>query len=186
MTNYPYESRFYQLGPRIAQPAYSQSYAVPTNEPESWRRLKVFALDPSVSRQHGATATVRIPFEEHLAAGPSGRMFKIDLTVAGNETAYTPLHIEDSAFLRTDGRQPDEADSGFHAQMVYAIACLTYESFRNALGRHTPWAFNGDENGHALPLTLYPFGISGEANAYYSRNERAIRFGFVKSDPGNL
>ncbi len=181
MTSSENEGRLYRLGPRIAHPAYSQPYPVPTNEPEHWRDLKVFALDPSVSKQEGATSSVRIPFEENLASGPSGKLFKIDMTVDGEGTAYAPLDFEEPGFLRTDGKRPDESDSAFHAQMVYAISCLTYESFRSALGRHTPWAFNGDGQGRATPLTLYPFGLKDEGNAYYSRDERAIRFGFMKS-----
>jgi hypothetical protein len=175
------EGKLYRLGPRIALPAYSQPYPVPTNEPEHWRDLKVFALDPSVSKQEGAISSVRIPFEDDLGAGPSGKLFKIDMAVDGEDTAYAPLDFEEPGFLRTDGKQPDEADAAFHAQMVYAISCLTYESFRSALGRHTPWAFNGEERGHARPLTLFPFGLKDEGNAYYSREERAIRFGFIES-----
>ena len=175
-------NRGYSFGAGLTRPAFAQPYDVPSNEPACWRNLRVFALDPSVSRLEGAVATLRVPFEANLTKGPAGQLFRVDMSVDKSDTVYDPLDVNDPSMLRTAGRWPDEADAGFHAQMVYAIASLTYESFRSALGRHTTWAFNGGDHGQAQPLSLYPFGLQGQKNAYYSRRERAVRFGFFMSE----
>ena len=168
----------YTLAEGLMRCAWDPPYEVPTNEPKASRQLRVFSLDPSVSRTQGAVSTISIPFEP-CTPGPVSGLFEIDLRDEQAGDVYTPLDLDDPEDLRTGagGRQPDAADPMFHAQMVYAIALLTYESFRRALGRHLSWGFHGDQPRDRTPLRILPFA-DRTLNAWYSRGEQAIGFGY--------
>ena len=168
--------RLYRLSGRLARAADFEPYDVMTNQPQSWRRLQVYALDPSVSRLEGAVATVRVPCEQ-LERGPAGRLFRVDMDAPDDRIRYRDADLDSPDVLRSDGVTADPADPAFHAQMVYAVALLTYEAFRRALGRHVVWGFDGEHGAQLAPLTLRPFAMR-EQNAYYSRDARSVCFGY--------
>ena len=173
----------FKISSNIDRDADLTGYAAPRNEPAQWRSLKVYALDPSLSRQEGAIATVRVPYEP-LAPGPRGSLFVVDTGAPYAGTKYRGADLESSEALHGDGYVADAADSRFHAQMVYAIASLTYESFRRALGRMTGWSFRG-QHAQFEPLVLRPFAMEA-ANAFYSRSKRGVSFGYFKTDEASL
>ena len=176
----------FRIAPGIARDARmtKHAYRIPGNMPEASRALRIFAIDPSVSRLDGAVALVRVPHEA-LEPGPRGVLFAVDNIVDGDGhgVSYRPARLDDMEVIRDRGYQPDPADARFHCQNVYAVAMLTYERFRRALGRMTGWAFwdEAESDAPPVPLTLRPFGMR-QANAYYDRRGRQIVFGFVESE----
>src|SRR5678816_1081373 len=71
-----------------------------------YRPLKIFALDPSVSRLQGATALVNVPYEE-LKPGPEGHLFKVILEA---DEQRPPLNLEDHNILIASGLDPSTTD----------------------------------------------------------------------------
>lgn len=63
----------------------------------------------------------------------------------------------------------------FRCQNVYGIAARTLAKFESALGRRIPWGFGSHE------LYLVPAAFH-EANAYYSRDDNAVMFGYVEDN----
>lgn len=107
-----------------------------------YRPLKIFALDPSVSRLEGATALVNVPYER-LEPGPKGRIFWVrDEEQEKKEKLYVPLDLENENILIRNGIDPSTSDIHFQNQMVYAVCSIVYTAFRTALGRHITWGFN--------------------------------------------
>ena len=62
-------------------------------------------------------------------------------------------------------------DPRFHAQNVYAIVMRTLAQFEFALGRRCPGA------AAAIRSNVAPHAFA-DANAFYSRDDRAIFFGY--------
>ena len=172
----------FKLGPQIERDARVRPYAMDGNRPTEWRVLWVYAIDASLTRSDGEIAKVRIPYEK-CDPGPKGGLFETDMTYHGAGATYTyrSVELDDAAMLRNRGTKPDEANAEFHGQMVYAIASLTYEAFRSALGRTPGWAFDPREGEDHARLVLQPFAMESR-NAYYDRREKAIRFGFFRTD----
>lgn len=150
-----------------------------------YRPLKIFALDPSVSRLEGATALVNVPYEP-LEAGPEGKIFKIvpepvpvntDGEPARPVEPYVPLDLEDESILINNGLDPSTSDRHFHEQMVYAVCSIVYTAFRIALGRHITWGF--DKQNDRLQLLIRP-RVSG-INSYYDKKAGELCFGYYKS-----
>ncbi len=114
-------------------------------------------------------ATVEIP-RETVAPGPRGyRVHVVDYdasTKKYNQPATLPA---DSTNL---------ADPTLHAQNVYAIVMRTLSRFELALGRNVGWSFDG---GHQIYVA--PHAFVG-ANAFYSRRDRGLFFGYFKADDG--
>ena len=173
----------YRFHAGFLQPAWVEPYPVPTNVPEACSRFRVFALDPSLPRVDGSIATVDVPREPDLARGPSSLLFRVDTRDATATQRFRALDPEDHLRSLPDGIEPDPADARFHGQMVYAVAMLTYESFRRALGRHPCWAFFDASGSRRTPLTLCPFGMQAK-NAYYDRSAGEIRFGYYDAFEG--
>lgn len=146
------------------------------------RRLKIIAQDPSILVRDSKgkpcilTASVDVPVE-NLAPGPRGyRVHVIDYD-ASSKTLYEPKEYPDA---KTDPyeKAPNRAllnDPGFHAQNVYAIVMRTLAAFEFALGRRIGWAFQS----HQLQVSPHAFSI---ANAFYSRRDQALMFGYFTSD----
>ncbi len=144
------------------------------------RRLRVFALDPSLDR---ATATVdvarlvlSVPWDRADGRngplpGPVGEYLEVCDVDPASGCWYEPLDLMDPAVLAEDGLEPSTADPQFHQQMVYAVAMTTIEHFEHALGRRAMWADRGDpppeESAFVPRLRIYPHAFRGE-NAYYS------------------
>ena len=107
--------------------------------------LRVYALDPNVSRLDGAVATVAVPYEP-LAPGPSGALFEVVDFDATRGRHYAHVNLEEPFLLMEDGRNASAADPLFHQQMVYAVASRVYFSFKLALGRDLSWGFARSAN----------------------------------------
>ncbi len=107
-----------------------------------FRRLRVYAMDPSFSTQLATTsineATLEIPWEADLKSGPSGEYLNVDDTDETGEK-YPPVNLNDPRLLAQDGWRPSEGNPAFHQQMVYAVAMKTIDNFERALGRPVLW-----------------------------------------------
>ena len=154
------------------------------------QKLTIIAQDPSVKIGGKIlVAEVDVP-AEGLLAGPRGfRVNVIDfdtststlykpaiLTPAANGQYKDPFALRKNAHGIVRKRPPGYdkqllSDPKFHAQNVYAIVMRTLAQFECALGRRVPW---GSE-GHQIHIAPHAFA---DANAFYSREDRAIFFGY--------
>lgn len=148
----------------------------------SSRKLSIIAQDPSV-RIDGriVTASIDVPAEE-LLSGPRGyRVAVVDYDVTAN-ALYQPADLPSGLAGEYNDpfeNAPDEAllsDPRFHAQNVYAIAMRILARFEFALGRRVQWGCEG----HQLNILPHAFA---EPNAFYSRDERSLFFGYFESFP---
>src|SRR5215203_3593407 len=139
-----------------------------------YRPLKIFALDPSVSRLQGATALVNVPFEQ-LQPGPEGQIFQVS---SDDENVAPPLDLDDHNILIRNGLDPSTSDKRFHDQMVYAVCSIVYTAFRTALGRHITWGFEKRED--RSQLLIKPRAFEGN-NSHYDKSAGELCFGFFRS-----
>lgn len=154
------------------------------------RKLTILAQDPSV-RINGRVAftQVEIPAEV-LSDGPVGyRVRVVDFDASAN-VLYQPLafgrdekaqtadpYLADATLPLAAWRRWEAAtlaDPRFHAQHVYAVVMRTLARFEFALGRRVCWGFGG----HQLHVAPHAFS---EANAFYSKEDRALFFGYFPS-----
>jgi hypothetical protein len=159
------------------------------------RTLTVIAQDPSVKfREQVLTTELTVPAEE-LLAGPCGYRVNVIDYDASTGTLYKPMSYgrsldgkyEDPFAFKQSGRTSLKArrlrdrrllqDPRFHAQNVYAIAMRTLAQFEFALGRRCAWGFGG----HQIHIVPHAFA---DANAFYSRDDRAIFFGYFMGGDG--
>lgn len=155
------------------------------------RRLTVLGQDPSVTARDGRalTVTVNVPVEA-LAPGPRGaRIHVVDFDASTN-TFYRPFDLgEDDRFAHERDLERLVADPRFHAQNVWAIAMSTLSRFEAALGRRASWAVPGGGSspgavpGHGHILKVAPHAFA-EANAYYSRRDEGLLFGYFPGRDG--
>lgn len=149
----------------------------------------VLAQDPAMRGPAGERlfATVEIP-AERIARGPTGYRVKVVDFDGENGVLYGSLPYREDAEGRVvdafaaslpppDG--PDRAkaearllgDPRFHCQNVYALVMRTLARFEFALGRRVRWGFDG----HQIHVAPHAFA---DANAFYSREDRALMFGY--------
>ncbi len=157
------------------------------------RRLRVYALDPSLSKRLDTVdvneVTLRVRWEE-LRRGPTGEYLQVKDKGPHN---YPGVNLNDRSLLAQDGWAPSEGNPQFHQQMVYAVAMKTIEHFERALGRPVLWRPRPNlENAHddsefLRRLQIRPHALQ-QANAYYSPQEVALLFGYFKAkrDSGYL
>lgn len=162
------------------------------------RTLTAIAQDPSIKfRGKILTTELRIPAED-LLPGPCGyRVNVIDYDSTTN-TLYDPMTYgeQDSRGKYVDpfAYKPDGQASTarkarhdrslienpkFHAQHVYAIAMRTLAQFEFALGRRCAWG----SDGHQIHIAPHAFA---DANAFYSRLDRGIFFGYFAGADGKV
>lgn len=114
-------------------------------------------------------AKVEVPHES-VAPGPRGyRVHVIDYdttTKKFNPPVTLPV------------RSNDIGDPAVHARNAYAIVMRTLSRFELALGRNVGWGFRG---GHQIYVA--PHAFNG-ANAFYSRRDRGLFFGYFKAEGG--
>ena len=141
-----------------------------------YRPLRIFALDPAVSRLDGAVALVNVPYEP-LRPGPQGRLFHIE--------ADGPIcDLEDRRVLIQQGYSPSRSDTRFQQQMVYGVCSSVYAAFKAALGRDPAWGFDrGDdeERRTAGVLKIHPRAFEGR-NAHYHNVAGSLEFGWFTAD----
>jgi Zn-dependent metalloprotease len=137
---------------------------------------RIIALDPSIKGADGKalTSLIEIPNEE-LSPGPRGYRVQVIDYDASNRILYKPepYRPED---LTTVPDEP-EKDRAFHARNVYAIVMRVLARFERALGRRVAWSFAGHQ------LTIAPHAFL-DLNAYYSKDDRAIYFGYYPEGGG--
>ncbi|MGN7713719.1 hypothetical protein [Agrobacterium radiobacter] len=148
----------------------------------SSRKLSIIAQDPSVTIDGRiVTASIDVPAEE-LLPGPRGyRVAVVDYDVTAN-ALYRPADLPSGLageYHDPFENAPDEtllSDPRFHAQNVYAIAMRILARFEFALGRRVQWGCEG----HQLNILPHAFA---EPNAFYSRDDRSLFFGYFESFP---
>jgi hypothetical protein len=143
-----------------------------------YRPLRVYTVDPSLSRFEGATAILNVPYEP-VKPGPEGHVIRI-LGFDG-EKPITTINLEDPRVLINSGLTPSPTNHLFHQQMVYAVASSVYAAFRTALGRHLSWGFEGK-------LQIRPH-VADLQNAFYESSNGMLSFGYYQAPPntaGNI
>jgi hypothetical protein len=141
-------------------------------------KYRIVALDPSVKGTDGKvlTAEIEIP-NEQLSPGPRGYRVQVVDYDASRQILYKP-----ASFREEDSRSvPDnvEADRAFHARNVYAVVMRVLARFERALGRRVGWSFLGHQ------LTVAPHAFL-DLNAYYSKDDRALFFGYYPADSSHV
>ena len=145
-----------------------------------YRPLKIFTLDPSISRLDGAVATLQVPYEP-LQPGPRGSVFEVD-----NDDGYQRnqrVDLDDPLIVMSSGLDPTPSDPRFHQQMVYAVASSVYAVFRTALGRQIAWKFPPRPGHKDARLLLRPHALKGTPNAFYDPATGSIAFGYFQAAP---
>lgn len=158
------------------------------------RKLTILAQDPMTRVGTNAALAfteVDVPAEE-LARGPTGYRVKVVDYDASSEClyAFTSSYADESGDYEDPfTRLPGEADvdfeqrllahPNFHSQNVYAIVMRTLARFEKALGRRVGWGFDG----HQLNVVPHAFC---EANAFYSKADQALLFGYFRGASGEI
>ena len=161
------------------------------------QRITILAQDPSVTF-NGALllSQVSVPYEV-LAPGPVGYRVKVvdfdasrnllyeahpctyDATGALEDLAKPKTKRRLTSKQRTREEQRVLADPRFHAQHVYGVVMRTLARFEFALGRRVPWSFQG----HQIHVVPHAFC---DANAFYSKPDRALLFGYFVGKSGKV
>jgi hypothetical protein len=157
--------------------------------PPAGRRLRVYALDPSVAKNLASEAvnqtTLVVPWddtpENPLRPGPVGEYLEVVDIDPASDRVYEPVDLSDKVLLAQDGWAPSEGNPQFHQQMVYAVGMTTIRHFEQALGRKALWAphrIRGEDKPVEVPrLRIYPHALR-TSNAYYSPEKKALLFGY--------
>jgi hypothetical protein len=164
------------------------AFAQPAVRTPPYRRLRVYAVDPSLSTRLDTAdineATLKVRWEQ-LEPGPEGDYLRVmDEPIAGKPNA---VNLDDSRLLAQDGWAPSEGNPQFHQQMVYGVAMTTIEHFERAMGRPVLWRSrtnrdNDFDDGTFVPkLDVRPHAFR-QANAFYSPDEIALQFGYFDAD----
>jgi hypothetical protein len=175
------EATAFDIGEGVTRAVESGPYEHVSGQP-IYRPLKIFALDPSVSKLEGATALVNVPYEP-LKPGPVGSLFAVKgepVKVEKPEKVEKPLNLEDHDILIRNGLDPSTSNERFHDQMVYAVCSVVYTAFRAALGRQLAWGFKQPEGGRKQ-LLIRPRAFERN-ESFYDKKAGEICFGFFKGD----
>jgi hypothetical protein len=153
--------------------------------PLTTRRMTIIAQDPAVRRQDRILTTrVEIPAEE-LDDGPWGYRVQVIDYDASAKVLYPPRSYRKVGIGANDDpydKADDDtlvSDPGFHAQNVYAIVMRILARFEHALGRRVSWSFQR----HQLKVAPHAFA---DANAFYSRQDEALLFGYFPGRNGTI
>ncbi|WP_181259328.1 hypothetical protein [Pseudoduganella armeniaca] len=138
--------------------------------PPPGARVLMWKQDPSVADM--GTRKAFLPGV--LLEGPR------DARIASGQPGIAP--VAPNAF--GDFIVPPDTDQ-FDAVHTFAVVRQTLTMFQRVLAAHdggpVPWAWNSGSD--TEPLQVYPHGLPNVMNAYYSRNERALKFGdFVQTN----
>ena len=170
-----------------------------TSPPPAFRRLRIYAFDPSLGTQLEMAvlnqATVKIPWERNgtvdntLQPGPVGEYVEVVDYDPASGCFYEPVDLNDPHLLAQDGLAPSEGNPKFHQQMVYSVAMTTIRHFERALGRRALWSPRRKVAGKHVDafvrrLRIYPHALR-EANAFYSPDRKALLFGYFPASLQN-
>ena len=163
--------------------------------PPTWRRLEIFAIDPSVDTSIANVAISRcvLPVRwEPLDPGPIGEYIEVIDVDPSSNCVYDPVDLDDKHLVAQNGVTPSEGSPQFHQQMVYAVAMKTIENFERALGRRIIWSerlydevgkivnVKKESDRYVRRLRIYPHALR-EANAYYSPPKKSLLFGYFNA-----
>ena len=170
--------------------------ALPAVQDPPYRRIRVYAVDPSLSTSLATAGinevTLKVRWEEMEKKGPVGEYLAVEDVDAANRR-YDPVDLDDPRLLAQDGWAPSEGNPQFHQQMVYAVAMKTIEHFEKALGRPVLWRPRpnpenpSDDSAFVRQLAVRPHALR-QANAFYSPQDVALLFGYFEAaadDPGD-
>lgn len=162
---------------------------IPIAKPRT-RQLTIVAQDPSV-KVNGKilTTQVEIPAEE-IAPGPRGYRVQVIDYDTSSGVLYQPMHypsLQRGSYVDPFARYVADKDNSdwilteprFHQQNVYAIVMKTLARFEFALGRRVSWGFRG----HQIHIAPHAFA---DANAFYSKEDQALVFGYFGGMNGEL
>jgi len=146
------------------------------------RRMTVIAQDPSIRRPDGRIlmAAIDVPAED-LMPGPIGYRVQVvdyDASTGRYRGAHAlPVSAEDEPKAWAAGDPAIAGDFRFHAQNAYALVMKTLARFEFALGRRVGWSFKVHQ------LKVAPNGLM-DANAFYSRRDEGLVFGYFPGRGG--
>ena len=156
----------------------------PTAPPDAQLRpLTILAQDPGVTDSSGQPLTTQVWVPaERLAKGPWGYRVQVVDYDATTQRYHKPLDPK----RYQDGRDGDFMDPfvgvppgkliddpHFHGQNAYGIVMRILARFEFALGRRVSWKLRS----HQLKVAPHAFAV---ANAFYSRNDEGLFFGYFK------
>ncbi|MBB6135846.1 hypothetical protein HD842_004023 [Massilia aurea] len=162
-----------------------------------FRRLRAFALDPSLSLRLETApvnhTVMEVPWEANLQPGPRGEYVEVLDYDPASGCWYEPVDLNATVLLAQDGVAPSQGNPQFHQQMVYAVAMKTIASFEQALGRRVQWSPRdlgseapiGQRERYVSTLRIYPHALRA-ANAYYSPEKKALLFGYFQGPAGTV
>lgn len=172
----------------------------PTSQYRQHRKQAQLTLQPGLPR---ATGVMRSMEQNALPAGSRVLIWKQDpsVTELGVRKCFLPgLILQGPRDARIVNGVPGIApvspnafgdfimspnSDQFDAIHTFAVVRQTLTMYQRALaasddGAPLPWAWNGAQN--TTPLQVFPHGLPDVMNAYYSRSDRALKFGdFVPS-----
>jgi hypothetical protein len=174
-----------------AAPVVTTKQAVFEPPPPPFRKLRGYAVDPSLTTQLETVGISEITFKvpwEPLQSGPMGEYLEIVDIDPASKSFYEPIDLDDPRLLAQDGLPPSDGVPQFHQQMTYAACSLTINNFERALGRKSLWRPRPpgpgenphDDSGFVQRLRVYPHALR-EANAYYSPQKVALLFGYFSA-----
>jgi hypothetical protein len=167
----------FRIGDGVHHGAHVRPHQKQKGDP-LFRPLRIYTLDPSASRLHGAIAQINVPYEP-LEPGPRGSVLEVDNYDGAANTRYRQVDLDDPFLLMKDGRDPSPSDPMFHQSMCYAVCSTIYGAFRSALGRDVSWGFDTGKE-HRARLRIRPHGFRGE-NAFYDKERGELCFGYYKA-----
>ena len=197
-----------QSGQEIADPAIESPYEcgylpvagipTPSREYRSYRKAKRASVGAGTP-----VPPVPIPVPPVLLRGSRVLIWKQDPSLAeiGIRTAYLPHTIVSGpkdARIETTGLPPvspnalgdfiqSPGTNAFDSVHTYAVVRQTLTMYQRALSGASsapmPWAWNNSSN--TAPLSVFPHGLPDTMNAFYSRTQKALKFGdFIR--PGTM
>ncbi len=145
------------------------------------RRMMVIAQDPGRRDAEGliVMAAIEVP-AERLAPGPRGyRVHVVDYEPASGRYAGAHRVPERLPKSWIDGQPHIARSPAFRAANVYALVMKTLARFEYALGRRVGWGFDSHQ------IHVAPRGVP-DANAYYSRRDQGLVFGWFVGQDGQV
>ena len=174
----PGEGTAFHIGDGVTRAVFGRPYEREPGDP-LYRPLRIFALDPALSRVEGWVATVNVPVRA-AGAGRQGPRLRGGRPRRRQRGGVRHLDLDDKrVVLLADGRR-SPSDPLFHQQMVYAVCSLVYAAFRPRSGAHRvglrAWP-TGDER------TACAFGPTPEGGQrLLRRGGGELRFGYFRAD----
>lgn len=165
----------FTLGPGLTQAPRATTYQRKRGEPTT-RPLRIYTLDPTVSRFDAGIVVAGVPFEP-VEPGPVGSVFEVSNVNRETGTEYHKVDLNSPTLLIEQGREPSVTDPCFHQQMAYAVCSQTYAIFKSALGRDLSWGFA--DRGRDR-LRIVPHAFKGR-NAYYDKTAGELKFGYFEA-----